>query len=118
MKLFFSALMSISCSLIGFSQEVDSRLLDRYTSEELITLNDNNPQAYSLLVYALDNAIYLTDISKEKHVDLRSIDISGKAFNFIALGLDIKNVNQYFKVLGRDKILVVKSRYVLSQESK
>lgn len=118
MKLFTIVLMSVFCSFISLSQEVDSRLLDRYAPEELTEMLNNNPREYKFLVYALDNAVYLTDVPKGKDVDFETIDISNSELNFVALGLGIKDANQYFKVVGKDKLLVVKSRYVLNQESK
>ena len=117
MKLFFSVFMGVTLSFISFSQAVDSRLLGRYSLKELTEMYNTDSQTYRLLDYALDHAVYLTDIPTRKNVELESIDISNKELNFVGLGLDIKEVNQYFKVLGRNKMLVVKSRYVLNQES-
>jgi hypothetical protein len=117
MKLFFSVFVSVVVSFTVCSQDLDSRLLDRYSLEELTKLYKDNLTEYQFLDYALDNAVYLTDIPMGKNVEFESIDISTKELNFVALGLDIKEVNQYFKVLGRNKMLVVKSRYVLNQES-
>lgn len=110
--------MSISCSLLSLSQEVDSRLLSRYSSQELSELVKENPEEYKFLVYALDNAVYMTDVPKGKSVDFQTIDIANKELNFLDLGLTIKNENQYFKVEGQDKLLVVKSRLVLNHENK
>ena len=110
--------MSVFCSFYGLSQEVDSRLLDRYAPEELTEMYNNNQQEYKFLVYALDHAVYLTEVPEGKKVDFETIDISNSELNFVALGLGIKDTNQYFKVLGENKLLVVKSRYVLNQESK
>lgn len=110
--------MGVFCSFLSFSQELDSRLLDRYAPEELTEMYNNNQQEYRLLVYALDNAVYLTDFPKGKDTEFESIDISGSELDFVALGLTIKNENQYFKVVGQDKLLVVKSRLVLNHENK
>lgn len=118
MKLITTVLVSIFCSFLSLSQEIDSRLLNRYAPEELTELYNNNQQEYKLLVYALDNAVYLTEIPEGKNTDFETIDISGSELNFIALGLGIKDSNQYFRVEGENKLLVVKSRYVLNKESK
>ena len=110
--------MSVFCSFLSLSQEVDSRLLDRYSVEELTEMYSNNTKEYNFLVYAIDKAVYITDVPEGKKTDFESIDISGSELNFVSLGLEIKDVNQYFKVVGENKLLVVKSRYVLNKESK
>jgi hypothetical protein len=113
MKIFTTLLMGVFCSFLSFSQEVDSRLLDRYAPEELTEMYTNNQQEYKLLVYALDNAVYLTDIPEGKNTDFETIDISGSELNFVALGLGLKETTQYFLVEGERKLLVVLSRGVL-----
>ncbi|MCH2230856.1 MAG: hypothetical protein MK105_10970 [Crocinitomicaceae bacterium] len=114
MKLISIVLMSICCSFVSFSQELDSRLLERYSSLELAELAKDNPAEYKFLVHALDNAIYIIDLPKGKEVELESIEIKGKELNFIDLGLSIEDRTQHFKVIGEDKLLVVKSRHLLN----
>ena len=73
-----------------------------------------------MYVYAVDKACYVSDLPKGKEAKLDgaiNVDIS-KPLNFIDLGLDIKSVNQYFKINGTDKMLVVKSEFVLNNELK
>lgn len=118
MKLFTIVVMSVFCSFISLSQEIDSRLLDRYAPEELTEMLTDDPKEYKFLVYALDHAVYLTEVPEGKKVDFETIDISNSELNFVALGLGIKDSNQYFKVLGENKLLVVKSRIVLNNENK
>jgi hypothetical protein len=117
MKLFSIVLVSAFCSLISLSQEIDSRLLSRYAPEQLTEMYNNNNQEYQFLVYALDNAVYLTDTPEGKTTaNFESIDLLNRNFDFVSLGLLIKDENQYFKIAGEDKLLVVKSRLVLNYE--
>ena len=120
MKFFLIVLLSI-ISVTTFSQEIDLRLLNRYSQDELIEMKNNNINEYEFLIYALDHSIYTTIMSDEKYngLDIKSIDITNKDLNFIALDIQIlDNTNQYYKIVGDNKLLVVKSRYVLNQEIK
>ena len=78
----------------------------------------NDPAKYTMYVYAIDHACYVTDLPSGKLSDLNgTIEVDmNKPLNFIELGLDIKTSNQYLKITGTDKMLVVKSVYVLENE--
>jgi len=114
----------VSLSIISFttfSQEIDLRLLSRYSQEDLIEMKIDNIEEYEFLIYALDHSIYTTMMSDEKYdgLDIKLIDISNKDLNFIALDIQILDTtNQYYKIVGDNKLLVVKSRYLLNQEIK
>jgi hypothetical protein len=99
-----------------FSQDLDKRLLTKYTSSELTTMMEVNPEKYAMLDYALDNAIYFSEIPNEKNQNFETIQLSNDSATFIELGLEIKDQNQYFKVVGENRLLVVKSMLVLNYE--
>lgn len=100
-----------------FGQSTDARLERKYGKASLDEMIAKNPKKYNMLLYALDNACYVTAKPSNKDLSLKSIacDPSQK-LNFIDLGLDISNQNQYFLIDGTDKMLVVKSEWVLMNE--
>ncbi len=106
---------------ICFSQETElnSELLSVYSETELNQIISEKPEQYQILIYAIDNGVYLADFPKGKKERVeQKIEVPSGDFNFLDLGLKIKEKNQYFMVIGSDKILVVKSFFVLEQELK
>lgn len=108
----------LSASSVAFSQEIDARLSKRYSSTELADLKQNDPAKLTLLNYALDHACYITDVPKGKESGLNGvIEMNiNEPIDFIALGLEIQKTNQYIPIKGTDKVLVVKSEWVLTNE--
>lgn len=99
------------------AQEIDERLLTKYSQVELESLVAKDVESYTMLVYALDNALYVSDYSSVKSTELQTIVVdSSELPTFADLQLDILDVNQYFKIQGEDKVLVVKSTWVLNHE--
>lgn len=118
MKTTFILLLSILISSISFSQEFDKRLEKAYTSSQITTMQKENPAQLNMLNYALDNALYVIDMPKEKMSEIQktiTYDLKKKA-TFLELGLTIQKENQYFKINGLDKVLVVKSEWMLLNE--
>jgi hypothetical protein len=116
MKLLTILGISLISTLGLNAQELDSRLLERYSEAEIYEMQQKDPESYSITVYALDHAIYYLDVPVGKEVSFRTIRIANDKLNFVDLGLEIKDQNQYFLVEGKNKVLVVKSRGVLSHE--
>lgn len=98
------------------AQEMDSRLLQKYSEAEIYEIQKNDPELYTILTYALDHAVYYLDVPADKEVSFRTIRIPNYDLNFVDLDLEIKDQNQYFLVEGKNKILVVKSKWVLGHE--
>jgi hypothetical protein len=102
----------------AFSQEIDQRLVKRYTTEELSLMRKNEPKKYEMYVYALDHGCYIADLPMGKESELSgtvNVDMT-KPLNYIDLGLEIKGSNQYFRIAGTEKMLVLKSEWVLNNE--
>lgn len=120
MKLTILVLSFFFIQFNSFSQEYDKRLEKIYSIEELKTIQKENPSNIIMLNYALDNAVYISDLPSEKKSEFtKSINYDFKKKpNFIDLGLKIENQNQYYRINGTDKILVVKSEYLLNYELK
>ena len=107
-------------SNISFSQMVDQRLEKKYSKKEINQIIQDDPRQYQFLVYALDNACYTIDPPKGKDLsEFTEISLDLKSpLNFLYLGLEIKDQNQYFIIKGTNKLLVVKSNWVLNHELK
>ncbi len=109
--LFFSA--------AAFSQsDAEQKLSQRYQESYLEDLRSNNPAEYQLLVYAVDNACEIVDLPQGKTEKLDgTIQVnSGTTPAFTDLNLELKDENQYFRIAGTNKMLVVKSKWLLKQE--
>ena len=119
-KLILPFLFFTFFSNISFSQMVDQRLEKKYSKKEINQIIQDDPGQYQFLVYALDNACYTIDQPKDKNLSefpTISVDIKSP-LNFLNLGLEIKDQNQYFFIKGTNKLLVVKSNWVLNHELK
>lgn len=108
----------VSCSAV-FAQEMDDRLLSRYSQEELKNMIQSDVEQYDMLDYALDNALYVANYDSSKSGDFKTISVDMVSLpTFIDLNLEILDRNQYFKIEGQEKLLVVKSTVVLKHEMK
>jgi hypothetical protein len=102
----------------SFAQKADVRLEKKYSPKEITQMIQDNPAQYNVLVYALDHACYVIDQPVEKDLSgftTIPVDVT-KPLNFLDLGLEIKEQNQYFLIQGTSKMLVVKSNWVLNHE--
>lgn len=113
--LFFVLFIS---SLSWAQEKMDKRLLERYSQSELSKLKQNNLEEFKILNYALDNGMYIANYSAEKGDVFPEIDRPKKSDTFIDLNLEILEENQYFKIKGEDKMLIVKSKWLLKNEMK
>jgi hypothetical protein len=121
MKLLLNSLLTLfllSASWAHSQEKIDKRLLIRYSESELTQMLENNPEEYKILTYALDNGMYIGNYSKEKGSALTEIDRPSKNQTYIDLNFEISDQNQYYKIKGEDKVLVVKSKNVLMNELK
>lgn len=102
----------------AFSQSTDDRLSKVYSSSELTQIQQDSPEKFKMLHYALDNACYVSDIPTGKEIDLPTIVLKDikQVPCFAELGLRIETQNQYFRIQGSNKMLVVKSEWVLNYE--
>ena len=118
MKLFYTFLFAF-LSLTSWSQTIDSQLSKSYSKEEITQIKESN--SLPLFEFALTHACYLIDAPQGK--DLSQFDALAlpsstveKPINFTDLGLKIIDKTQYFLVANTNKILVVKSKNILSLE--
>ena len=99
MQKYILTLFVVIFSSFAFSQEAESRLLKRYTQAEIDIIKSEDPNYHALLIYALDHGVYIIDVPESKNLDLQTIHIDSEKFDFISLGLEIKDQNQYFLIL-------------------
>lgn len=103
----------------GFSQKAEKALSGSYSSEEIASIKKQDPSKIDVLMYGLKHATYLIDFPKGKEVQIdQEFTLPDGKYTYVDLGLKILDVNQYFKISGTDKVLVVKSMWVLNNEIK
>lgn len=115
MKKIFFSIFVFSSSFAVFSQKYSMDLEKSYSKTELKKMNS---EELSLLEYALINGVYVTALPQKDFTVIKSINANPDINKFTDIGLRIENQNQYFKIIGTDKMLVVKSKYVLQNELK
>ena len=122
-------LLTFSSQLI-YCQNFNAELLKSYSNKELKEIAKSNPNEIELLNYAIDNACYVV----EKPVAGKKIKATGHArtitfpvldgklqvdldkIKFTDLGLKIGDENIYIILTHYNKMLVVKSKWVLQNE--
>lgn len=103
----------------GYAQsDHDVRLLERYTESELTTLEESEPEAYAVLLNALEKGIFIGEIPTQKGKDVQfdgALDIDPEEeHTFISLGIELKENNyQYFKITGTNKMVGVLPKSLL-----
>jgi hypothetical protein len=119
MKHFLILTISLLLSGYSISQKVDETLSKKYSSEEMKTLKKVDSKKYELINFSLQNACYVIDNPVGKNtVEFKEISVPNlNKLNFQDLGLSIiEDQNQYFRIEGTNKLLVVKSTWVLNYE--
>ena len=109
------SIVATSFSAVAQSNNIDKRLLSKYSVEELNAIKKETPQQYQILNYCLDKAWYLSPLPVEKMKKndgrIGAIKIKDiKNINFFELNIElIQNDYQYFAIEGTEQMLVVKS---------
>jgi len=118
MKYIYSLFFLFSFSFICTAQNIDQKLLKSYSKEELTKIKDTDPEKYDVLLYALDHGTYVSEYKEEKHsrLNLKQLPNVESLPSFTDLNLKIESFNQYFYAPKIDKIVVVKSFWVLNFE--
>jgi len=119
MKLLSNLIFFLLLSSFTWSQEkIDKRLFSRYSENELASMQINNPEEFKILTYALDNGMYVANYSAAKGEVYPEIERPRNNQTFIDLNLQILDENQYFKIKGEEKMLIVKSKGLIKNELK
>ena len=112
--------LALFCTNIVLAQKQTSQekeLLKVYDKSELNNFKKDSDQ-FAVLCYAVDHATYMIDAPRDKDVSaFPEIAIKmGQAPMFTDLNIKISDHSQYFRVAGQNKLLIVKSMYVLQLE--
>jgi hypothetical protein len=118
MKLFYTLFFAL-LSLSSWSQTVESQLSKSYSKEEIAQFKAEN--SLPLYEYALTHACYIIDAPQGKDISQFPIfDLMLPQYPepivFTNFGIRILDRTQYYSVINTNKILVVKSKNVLSLE--
>jgi hypothetical protein len=116
----FSLVLLCTNSLFAQKQTAQEKeLLKVYAKNELSDLKKDGDK-YAVLCYAIDHAIYMIDAPKDKDVSAFPEIVINKDElpTFTDLTIKISDRSQYFRVAGQNKLLIVKSMYVLQLEMK
>ncbi len=106
----------------SLAQTKDEKIARLYSVEQLSYLKVNDLKEYNLLSHALENGTYVTKAPEGKTEGFtQTINWTlSKQPTLLELteqfGIKIENFNQYIRINGTDKMVVVKSRYVLENE--
>ena len=118
MKLFYAFLFAF-LSLTSWSQTTESQLSKTYSKEEILQIKASNEMP--LYEYALTHACYLIDAPQGKDISQFEVfDLllppSPEPIIFTNYSIRILDRTQYYRVINTNKILVVKSKNILSLE--
>lgn len=99
------------------SNDVDKKLLAKYSLEELEEIKKSNESTYNFHVKVLSNGWYLTDFPKKKaqqskgrYTDITLTQAEMDDFNMYQHNIELlENDYQYFRVNGGEKMLVIRS---------
>lgn len=116
MKLVNTCVLLLFLSFGASAQDFDARLLEKFKQSELQDLKTNAPDKLRLMTYALDHGMYIAESGNTKGASLPEIAAPQEGQTYLDLGLEISDVNQYFQIAGENRILVVKSFWVLNNE--
>ncbi|MES2589661.1 MAG: hypothetical protein V4622_11830 [Bacteroidota bacterium] len=105
----------ISFKLTTYSQEIDKRLLPKFSEKELFEMQKNDPKEYTFLVNALDKAVFIGEIPDKKDIKFDGVlKINpNEVHTFISLGKEITDSYQYYKIKGTTKMLGILPRFAL-----
>ena len=118
MKKLLVVLISIIFSgsmLFGQNTDFDSRLLVKYSVEELNNIEKKNPSEIRFLLHCIESAQYITPFPEGKE---DAVEIIGEMevrdinnINFFELNVELIQDNyQYYTIKGSDMLLVIKSK--------
>ena len=118
MKLIYAFLFAF-LSLTSWSQTAESQLSKTYSKEEILQIKASNEMP--LYEYALTHACYLIDAPQGKDISQFEVfDLllppSPEPIIFTNYSIRILDRTQYYRVINTNKILVVKSKNILSLE--
>ena len=119
MQKLLSLVLFLSVAIGSTAQNIDALLSNSYSIKEIQDLKIQDPQKYDMLVYAIDHATYLAEFNQQKHGSLNLTELTEltQKPRFTDLKVKIESFNQFFYAPKLDKIVIVKSEWVLNHEN-
>ena len=118
-KLFLTACFGAFFSAFTMAQDVDQRLLVKYSKAELMDMKKSSNDNYELLVYSLDHAMSITNYSSEKGGSQGVVEKPDLSKTYLELGYELKeSENQIFQIGNTDKAVLILSRKVLELQKR
>ena len=116
----FTTFFILTIAVFGYSQNNhDTRLLERYTSEELTALQNNNPEEYEIIVHALKVGISIGEYQAGEGKDIvfdGELDKDpNKEHTYISLGIELIDRYQYYMFKGTNKMVIVRPKNYITQ---
>jgi hypothetical protein len=106
-------------TFLSIAQDVNSKLLIKYSKSELQQMKKQNKFEYDLLVYSLDHAMYITNYSEEKGENDGVVDMPDENLTYLELGYNLNEIeNQFYKIKNTNKGLMILSRKALELQMK
>lgn len=124
----FKKILFLVCTSVGITsfaqtnaQQVDSRLLGKYSVIELQKMQTAQPEQYQFLLNALNKGVYIAEIPQQKAKDIvwdgeLNID-PAKTHTFITLNKEITENYQYYKITGTTKMLIILPKAILTSKN-
>lgn len=114
LKFIIANTLSIVLLISNLNAQIDSRLTDVFTLNELQKLEKNNPDSLNFMHFILKEGYYFMDYPTGKSIDCENLpDFTKdelKQFNFFKYNLKILNNKQnYYKLGDTGKVLVILS---------
>ncbi len=113
-------IFSCFCFSNVLAQDIDERLLVKYSKSEIESIKRLQPEHYQFLINALDRGVFISEIPFEKNENIAfdgtlTIDIN-ESHNFLTIRKEITDKYQYYKIAGTTKMLVILPKIFLDPE--
>ena len=109
MKLLLSFTLFVCLCFQASSQEISNKLLLSYSPSELEQMNQNSPEKYQLLEYALEHGLTVEPYVESKHFELEKVSFKSKSLKpaFTDFGLKIKDKRQNFFWVEKNVVISI-----------
>lgn len=120
-KKLLSTILVVFVATFSIAQDIDSRLLVKYSKSELQKMIKSNPDAYDFLISALNKGMFIADIPSEKEKSIvfngtLNIDPNGTHTVF-SIGKEVQENAQYYRIAGTNKMVVIQPRIAVDPKA-
>lgn len=120
-KKILSAILVVFVATFSNAQDIDSRLLVKYSKSELQKMIKSNPDAYDFLISSLNKGMFIAEIPSEKEKSIvfngtLNIDPNGTHTVF-SIGKEVQEYAQYFRIAGTNKMVVIQPRIAVDPKA-